>query len=49
MQTGKVEVLREDVAKGRVAKEVLDRQQGLLSKMTVHSLLSLPLCLFRLE
>ena len=35
IQTGKVEMLKANYADGRVKKDVLDRQQSLLGKMTV--------------
>ena len=38
IQTGKVEMLKATYADGRVKKDVLDRQQSLLGKMTVRIL-----------
>ena len=38
IQTGKVEMLKANYADGRVKKDVLDRQQSLLGKMTVRAL-----------
>lgn len=49
MQTDKVEVLKEGYKAGRVRKEVLDRQEGLLGKMTVSTTADsaeLPTCPF---
>lgn len=37
MQTGKVKVLREAYATGKIKKGELDRQEGLLQKMTVSA------------
>jgi len=48
-QTDKVKVLEKKFSQGQVAKEELERQEGLLGKMTVsplnrlHALLSSPL------
>lgn len=49
-QTGKVEVMKAEVAAGKLGKDVLDRQEGLLSKMTVSNTTSyLHLCCTRLQ
>ena len=36
-QTGKVETLKAEYARGQVEKEVLERQSSLLQKMTVSA------------